>query len=216
MRYQPPAVWGVLCIDCWDVNGANDEFYQKAIERLQDYPVSAVVNCTIDLRIDYQDRSVYNTIKNYLWSADQTNPQINECALLDLVKCAGQQKTSKVLHDTLFNDTAVHLSSKQTFLHQSYLYWPEVKDWIIIGSAWKYCVHTGPLGIDTLVDIPGHRFHFFPDWSVQDENKMSPVEQDIHDDFFVWAPIDGNGYRLITRANNHKWVEGKWTESKIT
>jgi len=212
VRYQPPPIWGVLCIDCWDADGTNNAFYHQVIEKLKAYPIGAVVNCTVDLQIDYQDLSVFNTLKNYLWAADSINTQVNECALLELIKCAGQQKTSKILHDNLFDNTTVHLSSRQTFLHQGHYYWPEVQDWIVVGSAWKYCLHTGPLGIDTLVDIPGHRFHFFPEWSVQDENRLPPTKQDIHDDFFVWAPIE-NGYRLITRANNHKWVEGKWTES---
>ena len=215
MRYQPPAVWGVLCIDCWDVDGTNDAFYHQVIGKLEEYPIGAVINCAVDLQIDYQDLSVYNTLKNYLWAADSINTQVNDHALLDLIKCAGKQQINRVLHSKLFDPTTVHLSRKETFLHQGHYYWPEVKDWIIVGSAWKYCLHTGPLGIDTVVDIPGHRFHFFPEWSVQDENRLPPTEQDIHDDFFVWAPIDGNGYRLITRANNHKWVEGKWTESKI-
>lgn len=186
------------------------------MQELKQYPIGAVVNCTIDLQIDYQDQSVYNTLRKYLWEPDTINPQINNRALLDLIKSAGQQQTNHVLHDQLFNDTTVHLSSRETFLHQGHYCWPQVQDWIIVGSAWGYCVHAGPMGVNTLVDIPGHRFHFFPDWSVQDENKNSPTLQHIHDDYYVWAPIDGNGYRLITRANNHKWAEGKWTESTTT
>lgn len=206
----------MLCIDCWDVDGTNDEFYQRVLQELKQYPIGAVVNSTIDLKIDYQDRSVYNTLRNYLWAADSINTQVNDRALLDLIKSAGTQKTSQVLHDQLFDDTTVHLTSRETFLHQSHYYWPEIKDWIVVGSAWGYCFHRGPMGVNTLVDIPGHRFHFFPEWSVQDEDRKALTLQNIHDDYYVWAPIDNNGYRLITRANNHKWAEAKWTESATT
>jgi hypothetical protein len=216
VRYQPPPVWGVLCIDCWEADGTNDEFYRRVLQELRQYPIGAVVNSTIDLRIDYQDRSVYNTFRNYLWAADSINTQVNDRALLDLARCAGHQQTNHVLHDQLFDDTTVHLTSRETFLHQAHYYWPEIKDWIVVGSAWGYCLHTGPMGVNTLVDIPGHRFHFFADWSVQDEDRNPPTLQNIHDDYYVWAPIDGDGYRLITRANNHKWAEGKWTESATT
>jgi len=207
VRYQAPPTWGVLCIDCWDVNGDNDGFYRAVVNQLKDYNIGAVVNCTVDLRIDYSDLSIHNTLKNYLWAADSINTQVNDHALLDLIRCAGEQKTSRVLHDSIFDHTTVHLSRRETFQHQGHYYWPEVKDWIIVGSAWGYCLHHGPLGIDTLVNINDHRFHLFPDWSVQDENRCTPSVQNIHDDFYVWAPIEGGGYRLITRANNHKWVE---------
>jgi hypothetical protein len=207
VRYQPPAVWGVLCIDCWDVNGTNDAFYHRVVEKLEAYPIDAVVNCTVDLQIDYRDISVYNTLKNYLWAADRINSQINEYVLLDLIKCAGHQNTSTVLHNNLFDDTTVHLSRRLTFQHQGHQHWPDVHDWIVIGSAWGKCFHYGPLGVETLVDLSDHRFYFFPEWSVQDEYRQPPTLQNIHDDYYVWAPIDGNGYRLITRANNHKWAE---------
>lgn len=214
VRYQPPSVWGVLCIDCWNVDGTNDEFYQRVVNELKNYPISAVVNCTIDLKIDYQDRSVHNTLRNYLWAADSINTQVNDRALLDLIRSAGQQQTSHVLHDQLFDDTTVHLSSRETFLHQGHYYWPEVQDWIIVGSAWKYCLHIGPLGIDKLLDIPGHRFHIFPEWSIQMEDRSSVALQQLHDDFVVWAPIDNDGYRLITRCSDEK-RDYKWIDKTI-
>lgn len=193
-------------MDCWHDNGSNDDFYRSVITELQQYPVAAVVNCAVDLQINYQDRSVHNTLRNYLWAADSINTQINERALLDLMQCAGQQQISKILHDQLFDHATVHLSRRETFLHQGHYYWPEITDWILVGSAWGLCLHTGPLGVDTLVDMPGHRFHFFPDWSVQDEHRTAPSMSHIQDDYYVWAPIDHGGYRLITRANNHKWA----------
>jgi hypothetical protein len=208
VRYKAPPVWGVLCIDIWQVQD-NDMFYQNALSHLSKYNIGGVVNCTTDIVIDYSDKSIYNTLKHYHWKANAVTSQTNDNVLLDLIKNAGEHQTSKTIHDKLFDQNTVHLSRKETFIHQGHYYWPEIQDWIILGSAWGKCVHYGPLGVDTLVDIPNHKFHIFPEWSLQTEDKQAPVTQQIHDDFFVWAPIDDNGYRLITRAKNHKWIDNQ-------
>ena len=207
MRYRPPTKWGLLCIDIWDVDGDNDEFYNRALENLTDYDISAVINCTMDLEISYSDVSVYNTLKKYHWLSGVSDSQINNVILLDLIKAAGTQRTSRVIHDNLFDADTVHLSSRSTFMHHANYSIPDVQDWIILGSAWKVCLHIGPLGVNTLVDIPAHKFYMFPEWSIQNENRTHVTQQQIHDDFLVWAPVDKEGYRLITRAANHKWAE---------
>lgn len=207
VRYRAPEQWGLLCIDIWDVDGSNDEFYQRAVEQLKQYNITAVINCTLDLEISYQDVSIYNTLKQYHWHPAQPGSQINNVVLLDLIRAAGTQRTSRIVHDALFDQHTVHLSSRSALTHHLNYHTPEVQDWIILGSAWKVCIHIGPLGVNTLVDIPSSKFYIFPEWSVQTENRTRVTEQQIHDDFLVWAPIDNNGYRLITRAANHKWAE---------
>ena len=207
VRYTAPPQWGVLCIDIWQDNDNNNEFYKNALAQLSQYSIAGVVNCTTDLVIDYADKSVYNTLKNYHWAANTISSQVNDNVMLDLIKSAGSCCTNQLVHEKLFDHTTVHLSRRETFIHQGHYYWPEIQDWIILGSAWGKCVHYGPLGVDKLVEIPNHRFHIFPDWSIQTEDKRPPTTQEIHDDFFVWAPIDNGGYRLITRAKNHKWTE---------
>jgi hypothetical protein len=207
VRYKAPEKWGLLCIDIWDVNGSNDEFYSQALDKLSAYNISAVVNCTMDLELGYSDISVYNTLKKYHWTPVVPESQMNNVVLLDLIKSAGTQQTSKIIHDNLFDNNTVHLSNRSTFMHHSNYVTPDVQDWIVLGSAWKVCLHIGPLGVNTLVDIPAHKFYIFPEWSIQNENRTVVNQQQIHDDFLVWAPILEDGYRLITRAANHKWAE---------
>lgn len=211
VRYQPPQHWGVLFIDCWDVGGQNDAFYHQVVEQLSKFSVSATVCCTVDLKIDYRDISVYNTLNRYLWNPDNVNEQTNRNVLLDLVSAAGKQTTSGVLRNNIFNNDTVCLYRRETFNHHAQYHCQSIKDWIVVGSAWKMCVHHGPMGIDRLVDIGDHKFHIFPEWSIQTEKREPPSLQDIHDDFYVWAPIADGGYRLITRAQNHKWFENKTT-----
>jgi hypothetical protein len=102
VRYQPPQHWGVLFIDCWDAGGQNDAFYHQVLEGLKQFSISATVCCTVDLKIDYTDVSVYNTLNRYLWNPDSVNEQTNRNVLLDLVSAAGQQETSRVLRNNIF------------------------------------------------------------------------------------------------------------------
>lgn len=208
VRYQPPRHWGVLFIDCWNVDGRNDDFYHRVVHKLKDFSISSTVCCTVDLKIDYEDVSVYNTLQRYLWNPSNINEQINQRVLQDLITAAGQQQTSRVLTNNIFNNETVCLYKRETFNHHAMFHCEGIHDWIIVGSAWKMCVHHGPLGIDRLVDIGDHKFYIFPEWSIQTEQGLPPALQDIHDDFYVWAPIDDGGYRLITRAQNHKWFDG--------
>lgn len=207
VRWTPPQSWGVLCIDTWHKDGTNDQFYQNALIELSKYNVQAVINCSTDLRIDYKDKSVYNTLNQYVWNRGGTIEEQQNRVLLDLIKSAGHQDSSEVLQNHLFDHRTVHLTSRFTFIEHCRTFFPTVKHWILLGSAWGLCLHRGPLGVDTLVDITEMHFNIFPDWSVQTEAYGPPSMQQLHDDFYVWAPIPNNGYKLITRANNHKWFD---------
>ena len=208
VRYQAPPTWGVLCIDVWHVE-SNESFYQHALTQLSKYPISGVISCTVDLQVDYSDVTVYNTLNHYLWNKQSPDDRINDRVLLDLIRLAGNQKTSQTLQDRLFDSKTVSVSQRETFNHHVMTHWPEIQDWIVLGSAWGKCLHYGPLGVDKLVDISSHKFYMFPEWSVQNEDYSAPELQQIHDDYFVWAPVADGGYRLITRANNEKWISNK-------
>jgi len=196
--HKAPDVWGLLCIDCWDVP-ANRPFYKRAVEQLELFNIGAVVNCCNNLQLDYQDKSVYNTLNQYLWTnKDQT-------VLYDLINCAGHEKTDQHLHDKIFTESTVHLSSVDAFRNHVQQNWPTVQDWIILGSAWGMCITFGPLGIDKLVNaIPELKFNVFPEWSIQDENAEYINEQTLQDDFNVWNqyPAVPGCYRWIRRVKN--------------
>lgn len=205
-RYKHPDVWGVLCIDCWNVDSSNDNFYHNALEKLKKFPIGAVINCATDVRIDYQDKSIYNTLTKYLWNNDTGDTRTTDHILLDLIKSAGEQKTNEVLNQLLFNSDTVHITSKTGFIEHTQRFFPNIKNWIILGSAWRFCTHIGPLGLSTLVDIPEHKFHIFPEWSIQTENAHPVTVQDVEDDYFLWSAIADDGYRLICNVGDrHKW-----------
>ena len=190
---NPPKVWGLLCIDCWDVPG-NRFFYENAIIKLADFNIGAVVNCCTNLKIDYSDRSVYNTLKQYLWvdimdgGRSPHEPEQNARVVNELIRCAGHNKTSQLLHDNIFTDTTVHLSSVAAFKHHAQTHWLHITDWIILGSAWGMCITHGPLGIAKILSISTMKFHIFPNWSVQNEKFEYVSDKELRDDRFVWSP----------------------------
>lgn len=207
-RLVPPAVWGILCIDIWDDNGSNDRFYQRAIAKLSQYNIGLVVNCTNSLKIDYNDKSVYNTFKKYVWNLnleDPTNGDVYQQVQRDMLKFSGERPVSRVLNEKLFNDHSIFLNNKDTFLYHTAKYYPEITDWIMLGSAWKICLHNSPLGVGHILPLIMHKFHIFPDWSIQNED-LTPVSvHQVDDDEFVWSSVGNGGYRLVTKMG------GTWT-----
>lgn len=204
VRYQDPTQWGVLCVDVWNVNGKNDDFYQRAVNELKNFNVKCVVNCTTDIKIDYSDLSVFNTFKNYQWQPLFNFNEANQRVMLDLIKSSGKQESSNILKTQLFGDHTIHLSNPITFTHHVDLFYPEVKNWIVLGGSWKIHLHYGPLGFDKLLGIPSASFNIFPEWSIQKEDRTNPTIDDLEDDQFVWGEIPNKGYRLVTQ------VGGKW------
>jgi len=204
--HQPPKVWGLLCIDCWEVE-TNQWFYKQAVRKLKNFNIGAVVNCCTSLQLDYSDKSVYNTLNQYIWQDDThlIDANLRSEVLSNLINCAGHEKTDQQLHDKIFTESTVHLSSVDTFRRHTQKHWPTVQDWIILGSAWGMCITFGPLGLDKLVNaMPELKFNVFPEWSIQDENAEYINEQTLQDDFNVWSqyPAVPGCYRWIRRVKN--------------
>lgn len=204
VRYQDTNTWGVLCIDVWDANGENNIFYQRVVDELKNFDISCIVNCTMDIKIDYNDPSVLNTFKNYQWEPLSGSAETNQKVMLNLLKASGLKQSSSILKDQLFNDNTVHLSDISTFTTHVDLFYPDVKHWIIIGCSWDESMHHGPLGFEKLLDIPTAAFHVFPNWSMLKDSGVAPTVEDLENDNIVWADIPNDGYRLITK------VGGKW------
>lgn len=209
IRYQPPDQWGVLCIDVWDHNGSNNEFYYRAVENLAKFNITCVVNCTTDIKIDYSDPSIYNTFKYYQWNPKIQSAEVNQKVMLRLMQSSGQYESSSIIKTQVFGDHTVHLSSTDTFIQHVNHFYPDVKDWIVLGNTWHICLHYGPLGFDKLLNIPTTKFNIFPSWSVQKLNGLYPTLDDIADDGFVWANIPNNGFRLITKVDDKKWKKSQ-------
>lgn len=203
-RYTPPTKWGVLCIDCWEFGGNNDHQYLKMLENLSTINIAAVVNCSKGIRLDYEDFSVYNTLKKYVWNYEPDNATVDPIKnriILDLLLNCGLNKTSKVINQGLFKQHTIASYNQETFKQHVHLYYPDVKDWIIIGSAWDMCVKTGNLGLEKLVELPDFRFHIFP-WGIQRSDFKTITTQDLEEDFYVWTNMPNDGYLLLGKGYN--------------
>lgn len=205
VRFYPPDVWGVLCLDVWHNDGADDRFYLGVVDHLKEYNIGAIVNCTSDVKIDYNDISIYNTLKKYAWShTDHNNELAHNQILLELVKASGTKKISGILNKELFNQHAFFLNSRDAFNYHVQNFYSNVTNWIIVSTTWNHGMHKGPLGVDQQLKLPLHNFNMFPQWSVQTDSNIVLTTEQIEEDAYVWASIDNKGYRLVTQ------VGGKW------
>lgn len=205
IRYKPPKEWGVLCIDIWEQNGKYDKFYRRTVEHLKDYNVVVTINASKSLKIDYNDISIYNVIKHYIWKNQWTYSEIIHQVRNEFLDYCGTNESSKILKDNLFNNQTICLNNTTAIANYVDQFFPTVRDWIILGQAWGICLHNNPVSIKTVLSIVGHNFNIFPDWSVSNSDQSPVTQQQIEDDNYVWAPIDNNGYRLVTQAGGVKW-----------
>lgn len=205
-RYIPPKSWGVICIDIWEDNGENDVFYQGIVDNLKAFNIESIINCTSDQVIDYSNRGIYNTFKRYVWNPNELNPD-NVLQLIreEIIKVSGQRAVSKILNKNLFGNHTFALSSPRTFEHHVQSYHPTLNDWIIVGHAWKICLHAGPLSIGKFFNMPGHKFNIFPAWSIQNEDRSPVTLEQLEEDMYVWSPIDNGGFRLAAKVSESKW-----------
>ena len=202
--YQTPPKWGVLCIDVWENNGVNNKFYQRAIDELKNFDVACVVNCTRDIKIDYTDASVLNTFKNYQWNPTKSSAELNQQVMSNLIKASGLLDSSSILKDQLFGECSVYLNDVSTFTQHIDLFYPEVKNWVVVSTTWNEQLHHGTLGLEKMLNIPTASFNIFPQWSVQKPEGTEVSTEDLENDSFVWAEVSNDVYRLITKMG------GKW------
>jgi hypothetical protein len=207
--------WGLLFIDCYQANGAMNEFYLRVVRNLVNFPISVSINCSNNIFLDSNEKSIKNTIKHYRYDQRAQDDIIRRRVLSDIVMYSGSQPMSNMLEESVFDSNTVFLSNRETFHHHVTNYYPDVKDWIVIGAAWNICLHNSPLGFNTLVDLSEYRFHVFPEWSIVRENNSAVAIEDLENDqAFVWAKVgkkfpetQQGGYQLITRATNNVWFQ---------
>lgn len=205
VRPQTPTHWGVLCIDTWECNGEWDILYSRAVEELKNYNVAITVNASKSLRIDYDDISVFNALKYYLWEADQTYYEVNRCVKNEILEYSGFNKTSNVIKDKLFDKNTICLNNINAITNYVDRFFPNVKDWVVLGQSWGICLHNNPVSFKTLLSMAGHNFNIFPNWSVFNHDQTLVTRQQVDDDNYVWAEIPNNGFRLVTIADGPRW-----------
>lgn len=205
VRPQNPTHWGVLCIDVWECHGEWDNPYSAAVKELAQYNVEVTINASKAMKIDYDDISVFNALKYYLWEADQTYYEVNQCVKNEILEYSGFNTTNKIIKDKLFDKNTICLNNTRTIANYVDRFFPMVKDWIILGQSWDICLHNNPVSFKSLLSMAGHNFNIFPDWSVFNSDQTKVTRQQVEDDNYVWAEVPNNGFRLVTMIDGIKW-----------
>lgn len=205
VRPQTPSNWGVLCIDTWECNGEWDDLYSKAVDKLSQYNIKVTINASKSMRIDYNDISVFNALKFYVWEADQTYYETNRCVKNEILDYSGFNTTNKIIKDKLFDKNTICLNNINAFTNYVDRFFPMVKDWIVLGQSWGVCLHNNPVSFKSLLSMAGHNFNIFPEWSVFNTDQTPVTIQQVDDDNYVWAEIPDNGFRLVTIVDGIKW-----------
>jgi len=208
-----PVIDGLIMIDCWHPSNQQrseyNNFYVQLLSKLIKFDIKCIVNAAYNVDLSTQDISIRNTLQTYYWpESNIQNPDI----VHNLVKhCGGSNKTSVLIEEVLMhNSPSVMLLEFDDFVH----HWQTVLDrqvnnWLVVGQAWKNCVHNRPIGLDNMYRNNSHQdlnFYAITD-GFKTDNGTVTTHANFQQDNLPWTYIENFGYKLVTRSSRH------WTMS---
>jgi hypothetical protein len=208
-----PVIDGLIMIDCWrpslEQQKNYNDFYIPLLAKLIHFDFKCIVNAAYNVILSTEDTSIRNTFRTYYWSESKT-PNVN--IVQNLIKyCGGANHTSALFQETLLNnnDSIMLLDFDDFVYHWQSKLDCKVNNWLVVGQAWKNCVHRRPIGLDNMYRMNPHRdLNFYAiDGGFNTRNDTPPGYENFQQDSLPWAYIENCGYTLITISNNH------WTRS---
>lgn len=210
---QTPVIDGLIMIDCWqpsiDQHKTYTDFYISLLAKLLPFDFKCVVNAAYNIALNTQDPSIHNVFERYYWP---NSSQQNLNLVNNLVRnCAGKNQTSIICsHALMQNKNSVMLLEFEDFIY----HWQNVLDckvnnWLVVGQAWKNCVHGRQIGLDSMYRDNQHQelnFYALPNGFRTNSGSLTTHEDFSRDDL-PWASVENLGYKLVTRNNGH------WTQS---
>jgi hypothetical protein len=208
-----PVIDGLIMIDCWNPSDQQrleyNNFYVPLLSQLIKFDFKCIVNAAYNVDLSTQDISIRNTLQTYYWPESKIqNPNIVQ----NLVKhCGASNKTSLLFEEALMHHApSVMLLEFDDFVH----HWQTVLDckvdnWLVVGQAWKNCVHARPIGLDNMYRMNPHKdLNFYAiDAGFKTDDGIITTHANFQQDNLPWSYIENFGYKLITRAHDH------WTQS---
>lgn len=208
-----PVIDGLIMIDCWqpsrDQQKNYNNFYVSLLSKLIHFDFKCIVNAAYNVDLTTQDISIRNTLQTYYWQESKIQ---NVNIVQNLVKhCGGSNKTSVLFEETLMRTApSIMLLEFDDFVH----HWQTVLDcqinnWLVVGQAWKNCVHRRQIGLENMYRNNTHRdLNFYAiDVGFKTDNGTTTSYEHFQQDSLPWAHIENFGYKLITRASD------LWTSS---
>jgi hypothetical protein len=208
-----PVIDGLIMIDCWNPNNQQrseyNNFYMPLLSQLIKFDLKCIVNAAYNVDLSTQDISIRNTLKTYYWPESKIQ---NANIVQNLVKnCGASNKTSVLFEEVLMHKIpSVMLLEFDDFVH----HWQMVLDcqvnhWLVVGQAWKSCVHNRQMGLDNMYRNTQHHdlnFYALTDGFKTDDGTVT-THKNFQQDNLPWELVKDFGYKLVTRSSGH------WTQS---
>lgn len=155
-------ITGLICIDLWEQDPYKDPYKQVYLDWLQSLATTlkqhqwaTIINAGYHTRLDYQDRSIFNTLLEYNWK------NFDQEIMLETIRNAHNTVMCRAVQD-MFDQRSFALYSVESFLRHQRRFAPDVKRWLVVGAAWQVCVHGRDLGLDKLMEhLPETDLEFY-------------------------------------------------------
>jgi hypothetical protein len=212
---KPPKFDGVILIDCWhpQEKEANKHifFYQLSnyLNSIQDDLIQ-VINASMKLKLDYQDRSITNTLQRYCWDYefdrdDPNTPNYYNTWILfnSLMQFLGDYTVFSGLKKTILDSsTSFYIVTLEDFLS----HWHgqgrrRATEWLVVGQSWRNCVHNNSMGLLAFSElIEHHNMNFYVDEKyILNDNDQNLTETDFSNDALHWMKYhDTTVYKLMS------------------
>ena len=167
------------------------------------------MNAAYNVTLNTNDLSIRNAFQTYYWPQSQNQ---NTNIVQNLIRhCAGSNRTIPLFEETLLDnaDSIMLLEFDDFVYHWQNALDCRVNNWLVVGQTWKICVHSRPIGLDTMYRNNAYRnlnFYALTDGFKTDDGTVT-THTNFQQDNLPWAHIENFGYKLITRSSKH------WTQS---
>lgn len=210
-----PIIDGLIMIDCWQPSVGQkksyNNYYIGLLSKLLNFNFKCIVNAGYSVALNTNDSSIRTAFQTYYWP---NSPYQNINIVQNLIKhCSGANRTSPIVQEALLdnNNTIMLLEVEDFVSHWQTVLECGVNNWLVVGQAWKNCVHNRPVGLDTMYQINANAYKNLNFYALVDgfktEDGSVTTHQHFYKDNLPWAYVENFGYKLITRFSNH-WSHG--------
>ena len=177
----------MICIDIWETDRPAPTWLDNVDRHVNFSQFGSIIVANYELALDsLNDLSQYNTLEVYSWSGFE--PAI----LMPVMKEARQKKTHGWLKEKFSSNSFLILDTIGMKIHVENFV-PHITNWLVIGDAWQACVHSRPLGLKAMMQLP---YNFFAaPWSMAIDGK--PIERShFENDKLSWIDHGNNLFQL--------------------
>ncbi len=209
----PPEFDGIVMIDCWQPC-EHEIDKQIFFYRLSDYiskhasNYRQIINAALKCRLDYEDRSIINTLQTYCWDYqfDKHNSNTpNYYNTWILFNTMEQFRGSYTLFSGIRQqisrlDTCYYIVTIEDFLSHWHMQGPmRAQHWLVVGQSWQNCVHNNDVGLNQMAQAAKfHHMNFYvTEEYLLNDTDQNPTETDFSNDTLQWIKYHGTStYQL--------------------